>query len=126
MIKVSTHVEGRNQLIRDLQRIGISANEVLDEASSKGAEVIQQEAKRRVVKVSWNLHDSIDTTTPRATSRIKNSSTSSVKVDMKKAPYGRKQEYRKPYLRPAFDSKQVDAAEAVNNAVSEAIGKVIK
>jgi hypothetical protein len=95
MIRISTHVDSsqRNQIIRDLQRIGISANEVLDEASGKGADVVCQEAKRRVVKVSWNLHDSIETTTPRATSKVKNSSTSSVKVNLKKAPYGRKIEY---------------------------------
>lgn len=127
MIRVSTHVEGRNQLIRDLQRIGISANEVLDEAATVGAEVVMGEAKRKVKKVSWNLHDSIKLTTLRATSGIKNKSSRSVTVDMKKAPYARKIEYKHgSYMRSAFDGNEMQAAEAVNNAVSEAIGKVVR
>lgn len=127
MVRVSTHVDGRNEIIRTLQSIGISSNDILDEAATAGAEVVMDEAKRRVKKVTWNLHDSIKLTNLRVTSRIKNKSSRSVTVDMKKAPYARIHEYRhNSYMRAAFDSNQMQAAEAVNNAVSEAIGKVIK
>ena len=127
MIRVSTHVEGRNEIIRTLQQIGISANDILDEAATAGANVILQDAKRRVKVVTGNLKDSIELTDQRTTSKVKNSSSRSVKVNLRKAPYGRKIEYRhKSYMRPAFDSNQTQAAEAVNNTVSEAIGRVVR
>jgi len=136
--KIYTGVEGAEEIEKLLQEMGLAANEILDEAALAGATIAFEDAKRRAPVKTGNLKASLKLNKPRANKdRQKKRSSASVGFNYKKAYYlpfvelGHKTKSgehvpAKPFLRPAIDKNKKTIAEAVNKAISDALGRVMR
>ena len=100
------------------KRIGAS----LPQAAQAGALVLEEEAKRRAPRRTGKLQDSIKN---RKGKRKKGSAEHVVYTDLFYAPfveYGTRKMSKRPFMRPAADTKQAEIAAAMEDAVLRADG----
>jgi len=137
-------LQGEKEIIKLLKDIGIEANNILDLAATKGAEVVLEEA-RKLAPVSvdgqkygkhrhapGNLRDSLKVRKPRSnTKRTKRKATATVGMDHKLAfyaPYvelGTKKMKARPFLRPAIDRHKKRISQAVSDEIDKKIRGVM-
>jgi len=126
--KLKTYIEGMDEVIKLVQKMGDAAAGALDEACKAGAELVLSEAKQKVPVDTGKLRDSLIL----KKSKTKNPNIKSEYYVTKKsgaehfAPVelGTSKMKAQPFLRPAIDENKSGIAKRVNDAMLRAIGRI--
>jgi len=126
--KLKTHIEGMDEVIKQMEEMGDAATEVLDKASKAGADIVLFEAKQRVPVDTGRLKESLIL----KKSKLKKAHIKSQYYVTKKgrvkyfAPVelGTSKMKAQPFLRPAVDKNMRKVARTINEEILQAIGRI--
>lgn len=129
---MSFEVEGAEEIIRELKRLGDGAQEVIRPATKEGAELVKAEIERRAPEDSGDLKANGFET--KAGSMTDEAANTVVTLSDRKYEYAYYQEFgapdrerggtlpAQPFIRPAFEAKKAEAMRAVEAALKRALG----
>lgn len=124
--KFKVNIEGADEVVKTLEKLGVEAKQVMQDAAMEGGRIALSEARRRVP---------VDTGRLRRSLRLRKGRKTETKADVK-VTHGEKEYYgtflelgtsnmqARPFLRPAVDENKAQISKAVSKEVSKALGRV--
>lgn len=126
--QLKTHIDGVDEVIKLVQKMGDAATDALDKAAKAGADIVLSKAKQKVPVDTGKLKDSLVL----KKSKVKNANIKSEYYVTKKSgadhfvpvELGTSKMQAQPFLRPAVDENKSSVAKKVNEEILKAIGRV--
>lgn len=126
--KIKSGIEGAEEVIKLLEDIGAAASEILEQSVEAGGRIALKDAKKRCPVDTGALQASLHIAKVKSN---KPNIRQAVKISPGKQQYygtfvelGTKGQAAQPYLRPAIDENKKQIANAINQEILKALGRI--
>lgn len=122
-------MDGFDELLELVEEMPDKVNEILEDATKEAAEMVLADAKRRVKKDTWDLHDSLDVRLEKSKKETKKMwQVYSKGVSKGGVRYafavegGTKKTKAQPFLRPALDENKDNVKRKISEVIVARLG----